>query len=191
MTAKDILRVPDTPLAREAKQIMVAALPQPLLNHSLRSYLLAKAYAGKKKLNYDEEGLYIAALFHDLGLCAKEVNPRLPFQINSSLAMAAFLEESGIPKERISPLVDAIDFHCQFFPRWSSGHEVGLLQVGTWMDLTLRKRLSVWKEAHIISQQFRRKGVDWLFPWLVIQSMRSLPACAGILWPRKYRPAFG
>jgi hypothetical protein len=147
---------------------------------------LAKAYAAKKKINYDEEGFYIAALFHDVGLCDKDIELRLPFQMKSSLKMKLFLEEKGIPRDRIIPLVDTIDFHFQFFPRWSLGNEVGLLQVGTWMDLTMRKRVQVWREANCIASHFRRRGIDFVFPFLLVKSMTSIPTCIGILFPRKY-----
>ena len=178
-----ILKLPDTKLAREADGILKAALSPAVWNHSLRSFLLGRACGLKKGLTFDEEGFYLAALFHDLGLCSKDINPRLPFQKNGSLKLNEFLKEKGVAAERITPLVEAIDFHMQLFPRWKKGNVAGLLHMGAWTDLTFRNRISVWSEARVIGKAYGRKAIDLKFPLMLMGSMRSVPACTGILFP--------
>ena len=79
------MRLPETPLSREAYDAASASAPPEILNHSIRVYLLGKVYALRKDIAFDEEGLYLAALFHDLGLCPAYTDGSRPFQVNGSI----------------------------------------------------------------------------------------------------------
>lgn len=182
------LRTPDTRLATEAEKIVRAALSPAFLNHSLRAFHLASAYAARKGVEHDDEGLYLAGLFHDVGFFEPYASGRRAFQLDSSRALRAFLEERRFPPERIAPLVDAIDFHLQLAPRWSKGNVAGLLQIGTWMDVTMLRRWAVREEAREIAAALPREGLDLAFPRLLWRSMRTLPSCMGLLSPARYRP---
>jgi hypothetical protein len=177
------LALPDTRLVREARALIEAAAPPAIVNHSVRAYLLGKAYAARRAVEVDPEDLCLAALFHDLGLCAGQGDPGAPFTFASSRRLRAFLAERGVAPARAGPLADAIDYHMQLFPRWSKGPAAGLLQVGAWMDVTLRKRWSIRAEARAIARAFPRAGIDWRFPWALARSLRSPRACVGLLAP--------
>src|SRR5229473_2749827 len=81
------MKLPNTSLSKEAYTIINVVAEPEIVNHSIRIYLLGKAYAQKKNINFEDEGLYLAALFHDLGLCPTYRNSSQPFQINSSRAL--------------------------------------------------------------------------------------------------------
>lgn len=177
----------DTSISNEAYGIARAAVTPEILNHSIRIYLLGKAYARKKSVEFDEEELYLAALFHDLGLCAAYKNSSRPFQVNSSRALEKFLRERHLPSERISPMVEAIDFHMQMFPKWSKGNIAGLLQIGAWMDITKLRRWTIRDEARAIEAEYPRLAISRKFPKMVFGSIGSVHSCLGLLFPKGFR----
>jgi HD superfamily phosphodiesterase len=60
--------IPDSKLAREATELVRDTESTLLFNHSSRVYYFA-SFAGKRReLKFDPELLYIAAMFHDMGL---------------------------------------------------------------------------------------------------------------------------
>ena len=182
-----LTRLPDTSLVREAQALIERAAPQSLLDHSIRSFLFGRAYGRKHGIDVDEEALLLAALFHDLGLCADHRDPHVPFPIVGSRALRAFLAGRGVASERIEPLVDAIDFHLQMRPRWSSGPAAGLLQVGTWMDITGLRRWGMRSDARAIEGVYPRDNIRTRFYGLLFGSFGSVGACVGTLFPGRYR----
>lgn len=175
--------LPDTRLVGEALALAARATTPAILEHSRRTYLLASAWAAKRGIAHDAEGLALAALFHDFGLGPEYANPRDAFTFSSGRALRAFLAERGVAASRIDPLVDAITFHMQLRPNWSKGPEAGLLQVGAWMDLTGLRRWSVRHEARAIAQGHPRRGIDWQFPLALVKRSWRPRACLGLLLP--------
>src|SRR5262245_50372354 len=108
--------LPDTALVLEAEAAVAAILETAVLQHSRRAFLLGRAYAQAKAIDFDEEDLCLAALFHDVGLF---VRPRgMPFPLASSRSLKEFLDARGLDRARVAAMVDAIDFHMQLRPRW-------------------------------------------------------------------------
>ncbi len=179
--------LPDGVLAREATFLVERVLSPDVFRHSLRAFLLAREYAGKRDIAHDEEGLFLASLFHDLGLSDAHRDGRRAFTEIGADALVAFLEERG-EGARGSPLAEAIELHMQLFPRWSRGPEVGLLQVGAWMDVVGLRGSAVGKIA--------RRGIEDLYPRgrfttafhaRLLRSLGSPRACLRLLFPRHDR----
>src|ERR1700681_3178802 len=63
--------VPDSKLAREATKLVRDTESPLLFNHSTRVYYFASLAGKKRRLKFDPELLYIAAMFHDMGLTAQ------------------------------------------------------------------------------------------------------------------------
>ncbi len=180
--------LPDTALVTNARKLLERAAPSPLVRHSVRAFLLGAAYGRKKRIAFDEEGLALAAVFHDLGLTPEFGDPTRPFTFASSKALRLYLQDREVAAERIDVLADAIEQHMQLLPRFSHGAEVGLLQVGAWMDATGLRRWSVRSEAREIARKHPREGFDLLFPGTLLHSIGSFRACAGLLFPSSVRP---
>jgi hypothetical protein len=178
--ATRLLALPDTQLCREGLELARAALPNAIVSHSVRTYLLGRAYAQRRAIDFDEEDLALAAIFHDFGLSRSRPKGSEPFQRKSSSEARAFLEAKSAGAERVRAIAEAIDFHMQLFPRWSKGNVAGLLQVGAWMDLTALRRLGVREEARIIARAYPREGVDFLFPRLLAGSISGLRSLVGL-----------
>lgn len=60
--------VPDSSVAKRARELIGDREPPFLVNHSIRSYAWAVALASVDHLEFDPEILYVAALLHDIGL---------------------------------------------------------------------------------------------------------------------------
>src|SRR3984893_18732467 len=60
--------VPDSKLAREATELVRDTESVLLFNHSTRVYYFGSLAGKRRGLKFDAELLYIAAMFHDMGL---------------------------------------------------------------------------------------------------------------------------
>lgn len=185
-------RLPDTRLVGEAEAIARAAMPQPILLHSIRTFLLAEAYASAARVAFDAEGLAVASMFHDLGLFPPYRDRRRPFPFNSSRAMLAFLDERGVAAGRAAALVDAVDFHFQFWPPWKAGPEAGLLHVGAYMDVVGLRRRRLRDAADAIDRDYPRAGLLRSFTGGVLRCLGTPVSVAGLFAPglcrRPHRP---
>src|SRR5262245_6159627 len=119
-----ITDIPETETIAAAREALEEASPA-VQNHSIRSFLLGRAYAKKRGIDFDEEGLCIAALFHDLGLVPRYLDRSKPFTRTSAELLEEFLEERSTSRSKAELLRKAIVLHMQPLPRWSRGPEVG------------------------------------------------------------------
>ena len=136
-----------------------AAMPAPLLSHSIRTYWLAEAYAGAERIAFDREGLAVASLLHDIALFPPYCNPRRPFPFNSSRVMIQLLERHHVAPPRTAALVDAIDFHFQLWPHWQAGPEAGLLHIGAYMDIVGSRRRRFRAVKAMLDHDYPRAGL--------------------------------
>lgn len=174
----DTTALPATPLALLAHERARAVVPPLIFAHSVRCYLLGRAYAQARRIELDDEGLYLAALFHDFGLVPGRSTRELPFPRSSGRDLDAFLSEQGWERGRIEPLREAIELHMSLLPRWSRGTTVGLLQVGAWMDVMRFRRLGVRHAARAIEAVHPRAGLDWRFPAILLGRVGPLRSVA-------------
>jgi HD superfamily phosphodiesterase len=62
------IKIPDSQIAREAAELVRQHEDEMLFNHSVRVYVFGAIKGIRDNLKFDSELLYVAALFHDLGL---------------------------------------------------------------------------------------------------------------------------
>lgn len=181
---------PWTPLTRTALDAVAPVLTPELLAHSHRTYALAAAYARRRGIDFDAEGLLAACLFHDLGLADSHLDRRVPFPKVGADALAQHLVAGGVAQDRAELLATAIEFHFQLLPRWSLGPEVGLLQVGAWMDAT---RLRAWavptQLRREVNAEFPRRRFQREFRPRLARACTSWAAVAGLVRPRPRHPS--
>src|SRR6202000_3355317 len=60
--------IPDSKIAREAAELVRQHQNEMLFNHSVRTYVFGAMKGIRQDLKFDAELLYVAALFHDMGL---------------------------------------------------------------------------------------------------------------------------
>ena len=110
MTLDDVV-VPDTAASAAALEVVSAYQSPALLNHSLRAYVWAAAHGMTRGIGFDPELLYVAALFHDLGLVPAFDSYAVPFEEAGGHVARVFAAGAGWPAERPERLAAVIIRH--------------------------------------------------------------------------------
>jgi len=103
--------VPDTRLAREATELVRDTESSLLFNHSSRVYYFGSLAGKKLGLKFDPELLYIAAMFHDMGLTPQYSSKSDRFEVDGANAARAFLRHHNIAQQDIDTVWTAISLH--------------------------------------------------------------------------------
>lgn len=88
--------VPDTALVRATTELIRGAEQDVLFHHSRRVFFFAALHGGRLGLEPDPELLYVAAMFHDLGLSSRYGASMQRFEIDGADAARGFLLEHGV-----------------------------------------------------------------------------------------------
>ena len=103
--------VPDTRLAREATELVRETESSLLFNHSTRVYYFGSLAGKKLGLKFDPELLYIAAMFHDMGLTPQYSSKSDRFEVDGANAARTFLRHHNIAQQDIDTVWTAISLH--------------------------------------------------------------------------------
>ncbi len=107
----DALPLPGTATSAAALEVASEYLSPALLNHSVRAYLWAAADGVANGLAFDPELLYVAALFHDLGLVPAFDSHTVPFEEAGGHVAQVFAAGAGWPRQRRERLSAVIVGH--------------------------------------------------------------------------------
>jgi hypothetical protein len=130
--------IPDSPLAREVTQLIRDTESELLFNHSARVYLWGAVLGRRKNLVFDPELLYVAAMFHDIGLTSIYRESQLRFEVDGANAARDFLRSHHIAKADIEKVWTAVALHTTpGIPEHMHG-EIALVQAGAGMDVAGR-----------------------------------------------------
>jgi hypothetical protein len=103
--------VPDGSLAREATELVRDTESTLLFNHSSRVYYFASLAGKRRALKFDSELLYIAAMFHDMGLTSRYSSKSDRFEVDGANAARGFLRRHNISQQEIDTVWTAIALH--------------------------------------------------------------------------------
>jgi hypothetical protein len=103
--------VPDTKLAREATELVRDTEPSLLFNHSTRVYYFASLAGKRREVKSDPDLLYIAAMFHDMGLTRRYSSKSDRFEVDGANAARGFLRQHNISQQEIDTVWTAIALH--------------------------------------------------------------------------------
>jgi hypothetical protein len=129
------LSLPQTEAAGAALRWARGIEPEYLLNHSVRSYLFARALGGG--LEYDDELLFLATVLHDVGLTS-EGDGDQRFEVEGADAAVRFLHGHGLSEERAEIVWDAIALHTSIGIANRKRPEVALAHAGIGIDVSAR-----------------------------------------------------
>lgn len=132
------VKIPDSQLARDATQIVRDTQSELLFFHSSRVYCWAALVGERRGLRYDPELLYVAAMFHDVGLGPAYRTSRLRFEVDGANAARDFLTSRDLPQEAIGRVWTAIALHTTPGIPEHMHAEAALVQAGAGMDVAGR-----------------------------------------------------
>jgi HD domain len=127
--------VPDSALAKQARELIATVAPPFLVNHSVRAYAWAVELALHDDLRFDPEILYVSAVLHDIGLLP-EYDMGGCFEIDGAVAAEAFAVGAGETQERARSIYDVIALHMANDLPPDPAAEVVLLWDSTGTDVT-------------------------------------------------------
>ena len=110
----DLLALPPGPLTEASLALVRSTESQPIVDHSIRTFLFARLLAEHEGcLNdaaYDEELLFAATVMHDLGL-GKHARAEARFEVEGADLAAAVLREQGVVEADVDRVWEAIALH--------------------------------------------------------------------------------
>jgi len=127
--------VPDSSLARRARDRISDAAGPVLLNHSVRCYAWAVELARHDGLEFDPEILYVASMLHDIGLVAP-YDLGGCYEVDGGLAAQRLARESGAADDRARAIYDVIALHNDEVLPPDAAAEVVLLWDSAGTDVT-------------------------------------------------------
>lgn len=132
----DDLVVPGTAASAAALEVASAYESPALLNHSLRAYAWAAAHGTMSGIGFDPELLYVAALFHDIGLVPAFDSYAVPFEEAGGHVARVFAAGAGWQAGRRERLAEVIIRHMWRQVDVSADPEGYLLARATQTEIT-------------------------------------------------------
>ncbi|MDM4140698.1 MULTISPECIES: HD domain-containing protein [Mycobacterium] len=127
--------VPDTALAREATEFIRDTEDELLFNHSRRVFFFGALQGLRRGLKPDAELLYVAAMFHDLGLTERYRGSAVRFEVDGADAARDFLTAHGVDRAEADKVWLGIALHTTPGVPEFMAPEVALLQAGVEVDV--------------------------------------------------------
>jgi hypothetical protein len=132
------IKIPESRIAREAAELVRQYENEMLFNHSVRVFVFGAMKGSRQKLKFDSELLYVAALFHDLGLIDAYHTQEKRFEVDGADAAREFLRSHGIPEPKADLVWEAIALHTTpGIPQYMRP-EIALTNAGVLMDVVGR-----------------------------------------------------
>src|ERR1700712_2059494 len=163
------IAIPDSTIATQATELLLEHGTEFIYNHSLRVFLFSSLNAKRNSLAHDSELLYVASVFHDLGLVPHYSSPDLRFEVDGANAARDFLKGHGIPKESLQLVWDTIALHTTIGIAEHKEAEVALMYSGVGLDVMGEgyEHLSTLNREEIIAafprQDFKNKIIPTFF----------------------------
>jgi HD superfamily phosphodiesterase len=133
------VRIPDSKMARKVTQLIRNAEGDLLFYHSTRVYFWGALIGTRKRLMFDPELLYTAAMFHDIGLTENYRESQLPFEVDGANAAREFLQSYSISERDIQKVWTAVALHTTSDIPEYMHPEIALVQEGNEMDVAGRR----------------------------------------------------
>jgi HD domain len=127
--------IPDSQMADETTAFIHDAESPVLYHHSRRTYLFGMLHGQRLGIKADPELLYVAAMFHDLGLVEGHRNLTQRFEVDGADAARDFLLSHDVSAEAVRRVWLSVAVHSTHgIPRFMEP-EVALLAAGVRVDV--------------------------------------------------------
>jgi hypothetical protein len=129
------VEIPDSTLARAAYEHVRGVESALLFQHALRVYLFGALTGLREARAFDAELLYVAALFHNVGLHGRYSHSPNRFEIDSANEAREFLRGHGVDEPAVTDVWNAVALHTTpGIPEHMSAL-VALVSAGVQMDV--------------------------------------------------------
>ncbi|TKK91594.1 HD domain-containing protein [Herbidospora galbida] len=129
------VRIPDSPLARAATELVREAATPLLFDHSRRVFLWGSLRGRDQGLSFDPELLYVGAMFHDLGLTDRYRSKGQRFEIDGADEARRFMRTHGIVGREADVVWTAIALHTTPEIPLHMAPEIALVTRGVELDV--------------------------------------------------------
>ena len=127
--------IPDSALVREATELVREAASPLLFDHSRRVFLWGSLRGREQGLSFDAELLYVAAMFHDLGLTERFRRDDRRFELDGADEARRFLDAHGITGEQADRVWTGIALHTTPEIPLHMAPEIALVTRGVELDV--------------------------------------------------------
>jgi hypothetical protein len=127
--------VPGTRLAAEATELVRSVTSDLLYHHSRRVYWFGSLLGRGRGLSHDPELLYVAAMFHSVGLNAQFRDSGRRFEIDGAEEARHFLQTHRVPEDSTRRVWTAVALHTTPGIPEHMEPEVALLAAGFGYDV--------------------------------------------------------
>jgi hypothetical protein len=129
------IKIPDSKIAREAAELVRQHETEMLYNHSVRVFVFGAMKGVRQNLKFDSELLYVAALFHDLGLSTPIIPTQSGLKLMAPTQRANSSAAIGIPDPKADLVWEAIALHTTpGIPQYMRP-EIALTNAGVLVDV--------------------------------------------------------
>jgi len=177
--------VPESALARQARELIAEVAAPVLVNHSVRTYAWAVELARHDDLQFDPEILYVAAMLHDIGLVpAYDLGGC--YEVDGAIAAEQLVRKLGEPETRARAIYEVIALHNNEELPPDPAVEVALLWDAAGTDVTgdrftdIRPVIVPGLLAAYPRLEFKRE-----FAALFVDQARRKPSCLAAVWVAK------
>lgn len=129
------IQIPDSTMANDATQLLRDVATDLVYDHSRRVFLFASMRGQQDGLDYDPELLYVATMFHDLGLTDRYRRTDQRFEIDAADEARRFLSNYGIDGEAADRVWAGIALHTTPEIPLHMAPEVALVTRGVELDV--------------------------------------------------------
>lgn len=140
--------IPDSRLVADATELVRSTTPELIFHHSRRVFLFGSLQAARAGLRPDPELLYVAALFHDLGLVPPYRGDSQRFELDGADRARAFLREHDFSDADSDLVWTAIALHTTPEVPWRMAPVIAATTAGVETDV-LGMRLDALTPAEI------------------------------------------
>jgi hypothetical protein len=138
---------PQTSAAAAALSVAGRFYSPALLNHCVRSYLWGATYATAHRIAFDDELVYVSAMFHDMGLTDAFDSHRVAFEEAGGDLAWVFGVAAGWSADRAARAMEIIVLHMRDDVSSTADPESHMLQVATSWDVAGRRPEEFSSEA--------------------------------------------